>query len=247
MKKILVFQHVGHEILGNLNPLLKLAGFRIRYVNFDRHPNTKPDLSRYDGLVVLGGPMNVDEVKKYPHLAVEIEAIKTALEREIPILGICLGAQLTAVALGASVGKNAVKEIGWYDVSLTEHGQKDPILKHFEKIEKIFQWHGDTFEIPKGAAHLATSPSCKNQAFRYGKKCYCFQFHLEVDAPMVERWLDIPASLEQMRNAKIDPEGIRKQNHKYIDRSLQLGRKTFSAYIDLFSTKSRQVILGSRH
>ena len=119
MKKLLVFQHVPHEILGTLNPLLKSAGFRIRYVNFGRHPDAQPTLDGYHGLVVLGGPMSVNDSDRLPHLTTEMKLIEEAMKRNLPVLGICLGAQLIAKTLGARVYSNKEKEIGWYDVTTT--------------------------------------------------------------------------------------------------------------------------------
>ena len=103
MKKLLVFQHVPHELLGTLNPMLKKAGFRIRYVNFGRHPDAQPRLDGYDGLVVLGGPMSVNDEDRLPHLVTEMKLIEAALSRNLPVMGICLGAQLIAKTLGAAV------------------------------------------------------------------------------------------------------------------------------------------------
>ncbi|HEX9443892.1 MAG TPA: gamma-glutamyl-gamma-aminobutyrate hydrolase family protein, partial [Candidatus Binatia bacterium] len=163
MPRLLVCQHVPYEILGTLNPLLKTAGFRIRYVNFGRHPGAEPSLAGYQGLVVLGGPMSVNQTAEYPHLAAEMRLIERALEQGLPVLGICLGAQLIAAALGARVYPNREKEIGWYDVSPAENAGGDPLVAHFRPSEKIFQWHGDTFDIPAGAVHLASSPLCANQ------------------------------------------------------------------------------------
>src|SRR5258706_8167392 len=117
MPRLLVCQHVPYEILGILNPLLKTAGFRIRYVNFGRHPGAEPSLAGYQGLVVLGGPMSVNQTAEHPHLAAEMRLIERALEQGLPVLGICLGAQLIAAALGARVYPNREKEIGWCDVS----------------------------------------------------------------------------------------------------------------------------------
>src|SRR5204863_9872367 len=116
MKKLLVLQHVAHELLGTLNPLLKRSGFRIRYVNFARHPDAQPSLDGYNWLVVLGGPMSVNDADRLPHLTTEMRLIEEALRRNIPVLGICLGAQLIAKTLGADVYPNKEKEIGWYDV-----------------------------------------------------------------------------------------------------------------------------------
>jgi GMP synthase (glutamine-hydrolysing) len=100
MKKLLVLQHVAHELLGTLNPLLKRSGFRIRYVNFARHPEAQPSLAGYHGLVVLGGPMSVNDTDRLPHLITEMKLIEAGLHRNLPVLGICLGAQLIAKTLG---------------------------------------------------------------------------------------------------------------------------------------------------
>src|SRR5688500_16853563 len=114
MRKLLVFQHSAREPLGLLDPLLRRQGFRIRYLTFSRQPTLEPDVGRSIVLIVLGGPMIVDQADRYPHLSAEIAAIQEALRRDIPVLGICLGAQLLAAALGAHVRPNSVREIGWY-------------------------------------------------------------------------------------------------------------------------------------
>src|SRR5688572_4363115 len=118
MRKILVFQHVPYELLGTLHPLLKKAGFRIRYVNFWRYPDATVDISSYDGLIVLGGPMGVYEAAEKPHLTFEMQCIREAIKQEKPVLGICLGAQLIAAALGAKVAPASQPEIGWYPVTV---------------------------------------------------------------------------------------------------------------------------------
>ena len=248
MKKVLVCQHVAYEILGTLNPLLKRAGLRIRYVNFGRDPHARPSLDGYHSVVVLGGPMNVDQTDEHPHLATEVELVRGALDRGMPVLGICLGAQILARALGAEVRPNGEKEIGWYPVSPTPEGESDPVLRHFEGTEQIFQWHGDTFEIPDGAVHLATSPGCANQAFRYGDNAYGFQFHLEVDEPMISRWLEVPHHVREIAalDGKIDPERIREQTPARIGRLKQLSESVFSEFVTLVGKKKRLQALPSR-
>src|SRR5262249_17843632 len=149
MKKLLVLQHVAHELLGTLNPLLKSAGFRLRYVNFARHPDAQPNLDGYHGLIVLGGPMRVNHAHQLPHLITDRKLTESAMNMNLLVLAICLGAQLIAKTLGAAVYPNKEKENGWYDVSPTGEAKKDPLLAEFEKTEKIFQWHGETFDIPK--------------------------------------------------------------------------------------------------
>ena len=248
MRKLLVFQHVAHEILGTLNPLFKNAGFRIRYVNFRRHPDAQPSLEGYHGLVVLGGPMSVDQTSEYPYLLTEVRLIHQAIGHRIPVLGICLGAQLIAQALGGKVKRNREKEISWYPVSLTEEGKRDPVLRHFDVKENIFHWHGDIFEIPAKAVRLASSPRCENQAFRSGENTYAFQFHLEVDEPMIERWLKVPVmkrEIEALRG-KIDLETIRRETVVYIDQLRKLSDQTFTEFIKLFGDWERRRRLPSR-
>src|SRR5690349_16930935 len=115
MKKVIVLQHVAWEILGTLDPLLKKESFRVRYVNFDRQPDAQPTLDKYDALILLGGPMGVYEAEKHSHLKVEMKLIEQALQKDIPIMGICLGSQLLAHVLGADVRKHTEREMGWYD------------------------------------------------------------------------------------------------------------------------------------
>lgn len=248
MSKLLVFQHVAYEILGTLNPLLKNYGFRIRYINFGRYPDAQPSLEGYHGLVVLGGPMNVDQIDQYSHLSTEMSLIREAINKGIPVLGICLGAQLITKALGGKVRRNQEREIGWYAVSPMGEGKNDPLFTHFQNSERIFQWHGDTFEIPEGAVHLATSPTCINQAFRYRSNVYGFQFHLEVDEPLIERWLRLPILREEIEglNGKTDPQKISQETALYINRLKQLSNQTFREFIRLFDIEKKRQALSSR-
>lgn len=236
MKKLLVLQHVAHEILGTLNPLLKDAGFRIRYVNFARHPDAEPDLDGYHGLVILGGPMSVNDARHHPHLNTELRLIEDAMRCDLPVLGICLGAQLIAKTLGARVYPNGEKEIGWYDVTPTKDAQTDPLLDEFHGTEKIFQWHGETFELPKSATHLAYSPLCANQAFRCEANVYGLQFHLEVDEPMIERWLRVAENRKEIASlgGKIELQAIRRDTAVHLARLQQLGGEVFGDFIRLF-------------
>lgn len=247
MRKLLVCQHVPHEILGTLNPLLKRAGFRIRYVNFGRHPDAQPSLEGYDGLVVLGGPMSAYDDDRLPHLKTEMKLIEAALQRNLPIMGICLGAQLVARTLGARVYANHTKEIGWYNVHPTAHAGEDPLIGGFEAVERIFQWHGDTFEIPAGSVHLASSMACANQAFRYDDKVYAFQFHLEVDEPMIQRWLKVPENRREIRSlhGDVDPDQIHRDTVHHIERLRELSQHVFGEFINLFGadpTRRRRLL-----
>lgn len=248
MRKVLVFQHVAHSILGTLNPTLKGSGLKMRYVNFERTPDEQPSIEKYNGLIVLGGHMGVYEADKYKHIKVEMQLIEEALKKNIPVLGICLGAQLLAHVLGAPVRKHTQKEIGWCDIELTEEGLKDPLLSHFQPREKIFQLHGDTFDIPTSAVQLAKSDVCNGQAFRYGDKVYGLQFHLEVDQPMIQRWLDNPRNYDEMfsTHQNFSKEQVGLETVDFLPHSMDLSRQTFEKFVGLFALKQRPIRLGSR-
>lgn len=234
MKKILVLQHVDYEILGTLYPLLKEKGFQVDCINFGKNPSARTDLKQYAALILLGGPMNVNQTKKYPFLAYEVELIQEALALDIPVLGICLGAQLIAKALGGKVEKHAHHEIGWYKMSISEDGKSDPLLKHIQD-EYIFEWHGDTFSLPKSCTLLASTKTCSNQALKYGEKVYGFQFHLEVDIPTIKRWMNIPQYQKDLLSlwGKSGLEKVSEETEKYIDRSMKLSRTVFEQFLSL--------------
>lgn len=248
MKSILVLQHVAHEPLGTLHALIRSAGFRIRYVNYSREPDADVDMTRYDGLIVLGGPMGVYEADKHPHVLREIELVRAAMAEDKPVLGICLGAQIIAHALGAPVAPLPVKEVGWYSVQLTEDGLQDPMLSQLAPEERIFQWHRDGFALPEGAVRLASSAACAQQAFRVGHNVYALQFHLEVDAAMVDRWLDLPAHQPEIESTHGlgGREAIRAETRDRIEASMGSGRRVFGRWLELFSTKRRTTVLRSR-
>ncbi len=246
--KILVFQHVPYEPLGTLDPLLKRAGFRIRYVNFGRDPGARPDLTRYAALIVLGGPMNADQTDDYPNLSIEVELIRQAVARGMSVLGICLGAQLLAKALGGTVARNPVREVGWYDVRLTEQGRNDGVLSAFAPVQRVFQWHEDGIHLPPGAVHLAASDASEVQAFRYGEHAYGFQFHLEVDRSLIERWLTLPANRPMLEEeaGRIVPDAIRGITCGSIDALEKLSDETFTRWVDQFDIAPRKLALPSR-
>jgi len=246
--KILVFQHVPYEPLGTLDPLLKEAGFRIRYINFGRVPEARPELERYEALIVLGGPMNSDQIDTYPNLRTEVDIIREALERDMSILGICLGAQLLAKALGGSVSRNSRREIGWYDIDLTEAGRNDAVLAAFAPRQEVFQWHEDGISLPPEVVLLASSEISPVQAFRHGDHAYGFQFHLEASLPLIERWLKVPdhqATLVE-ETGEIDAAEIRERAKQAVEPLQALSRETFSRWIDRFEMTPRKQTLPSK-
>ena len=249
MRKLLVLQHVATEPLGHLDPLLRESGFRIRYVNFGRDPRAEPDMRRYDGLVVLGGPMNVDQQDRHPHLRTEMQVIREAMGADKPVLGICLGAQLLAEAMGGRVHPNPVPEIGWYRLHGRREAQHDPLLRHFDHgvANYIFQWHAYTFALPPGAVPLAWTRSCRNQAYRLGERAWGLQFHLEADAALISRWLATPAGRSEIethwdarRIARIQAA-----TQRYLPHARPLADRVFGEFIRLFSVR-RLAALPSR-
>ena len=246
--KILVFQHVPYEPLGTLDPLLKDSGFRIRYVNFGRDPGQRPALDKYAALIVLGGPMNADQIDSHPNLQTEVEIIREAVEQDMSVLGICLGAQLLAKALGGTVSRNPTREVGWFDVEVTPEGESDPVLSTFASRQRVFQWHEDGIGLPSSCVHLASSPASDVQAFRHGEHAYGFQFHLEVDAPLIERWLTVPAnqSLIEDEGENFDSAAVRAETEQSIDELMSLSNETFSRWIDRFEIQPRRRALPSR-
>jgi len=185
---VLIIQHVDIEGPGLIEFFLNQGKTSYKILNLKPGIHL-PKLDDFTHMVILGGPMNVYEEDHYPILRDEDLFIKEAIQRGKSVLGICLGAQLIAKALGAKVFKAPIKEIGWYDVSLTKIGSNDPVFSTLPKTFPVFQWHEDTFEIPEKAKLLAISDSVLHQAFRYGENAYGLQFHLEVTREMIIEWM----------------------------------------------------------
>jgi len=248
MAKVLVFQHVAAEPLGTLDPMLRDRGHRIRYVNFHREPEARPEVGRYHALIVLGGPQMPDQGDIYPHLNVEMRCIEEALKRNMPVLGICLGAQLLAYALGGGVKPLDCWEIGWYDLKPTAQSAADPVFCSLVQPHPVFQWHGYTFDLPAGAVHLARSDTCENQAFRYGANAYGLQFHLELDERLINRWLSSPQYLQELNTAGRGQEAaeIRTQTHTLIGQSAALSYEMFGQFLKPLGLPASRYMLPSR-
>lgn len=174
------FQHVPFEGLGSIQAWLEATGYDITVTRFYERPEL-PVAQEVDFLVVMGGPMSVNDQEAYPWLVAEKSFIRDVIEAGKPVLGICLGAQLIASAMGGVVRPNPVKEIGWFPV---EGVKPDPLLARggsfrFPSVVQAFHWHGETFELPSRAIRLARSEACENQAFQLGRSVIGLQFHLE--------------------------------------------------------------------
>ncbi|MDX1626342.1 MAG: type 1 glutamine amidotransferase [Wenzhouxiangellaceae bacterium] len=248
MARILVLQHVAAEPLGLLDPMLRAAGHRIRYVNFARDPAAEPRLDRYQALVVLGGPMQVGQDREYPHLAVEQRLIEKALHDDVPVLGICLGAQLTADVLGGRVGPCEPPEIGWYELVPTSETPHDPVLAPLDRRHPIFQWHHWGFDRPPGAKSLAEGEEGSCQAFRVGACAWGFQFHLELDARLIHRWLTLDFYREDLARSGLarSPEDIERAGIECLPQTERLADAVFGRWIDLLEAPEQRVVLASR-
>jgi GMP synthase (glutamine-hydrolysing) len=198
MAHLLVLQHDPENTLGHFDHLLTLWGYTVQWVYA---PTAEWSQLKADGLVILGGSMNVDETEQHPWLLSERALIRESIEAGKPVFGICLGAQLIARSLGASVRKNPVKEIGWTPITGIPAG--DPVLSKLGDGTPQFQWHEDTFDLPDGAQWLGGTPDCHNQAFTLGPRVYGVQFHPEVSLATIEQWLASSTSLPPERKAVI--------------------------------------------
>lgn len=210
-KTIYAIQHLAFEDLGSLEEIFYQWGFRIRY--FEAGIDDLSKALSYEGLtIILGGPIGVYEVADYPFLQQEINLLKVRLEKNLPTLGICLGAQLIAHALGARVYAGHRKEIGWSKLQfrLSNNNVLLPLAQN-----PVLHWHGDTFDLPENAILLASSEVYSNQAFHISQNILALQFHLEVAADSLEKWL-IGHSCE-LRKANINIPQLRAENSQHAE------------------------------
>lgn len=187
--KALVVQPVDIVGAGLIKDELEQDGWLLDTRLMDQPGSFLPDsLTGFNALIILGGPMNVYEETAYPYLKQVDRLIKEAIGNDLPVLGACLGGQLIAKALGAPVTRNPVQEIGWYQMRLTAAGIKSPFFKDLPGAFPVFHWHSDTFALPGGASHLASTSACVNQAFSYGPHVLAVQFHLEITPEIIHTW-----------------------------------------------------------
>lgn len=229
MKEIIAIRHVHFEDLGSFEHVLRERGAKVTYLDagrdrlVERVEQSPPHL-----LVVLGGPIGAYESADYPFLDEEMALIRARLSRKEPLLGICLGAQLIAAALGAKVYPARVKEIGWGPVELSAAGIASPLA---DLTTPVLHWHGDTFDLPAGAVHLASTADCRNQAFAVGRHVLGLQFHAEVVGAAIESWL-IGHACEIAGTPGVSVTGIRADTRLYASRLEDQGRKFFSRWLD---------------
>ena len=178
--KIHCFQHVDFEGLACIGNWIEKKGHAVNYTRFYENYSV-PECDDYDWLIIMGGPMSVNDEGEFPWLVDEKRAIKEAIGKDKTVIGICLGSQLIANVLGEEIYKNPEKEIGWFDITLNGPNGDENILNALASSQiKVFHWHGETYKIPANSIHLAYSACCENQAFLYREKVLGLQFHLEV-------------------------------------------------------------------
>jgi GMP synthase (glutamine-hydrolysing) len=221
-------RHVAFEGLGVLAEILPEFGFETRVVEIGVDPFPAEEIAECDLLVALGGPIGVYETEAYPFLVDEIAAIAGRLREKRPTLGICLGAQLMAAALGARVAPGPAKEIGYAPLTLTEAGLASP-LKALAGVYAL-HWHGDNFELPPGAENLAFTGACPHQAFALGSHALALQFHAEVEPATLEAWL-IGHAVE-LGKAGIDPRELRAQAARSGAATAAAGKKLFRDWLE---------------
>jgi GMP synthase-like glutamine amidotransferase len=230
MEEVLVFQHDPFEDLGYFAEVLQRLGADYCVVRLFHGENPAEHWERPRALIVLGGPMSAGDEERYPFLRWEKTIIRAAIDDAVPVLGVCLGAQLIATALGSTVFRGRVREIGWSPISITAHGQVDSLLGYLPECATVFQWHGDGFGLPAGAIRLASSIHYENQAFRVGRNVYGLQFHLEVTPAMIDRWLEERSKdLAQAPYVLLDK--IRADTQSYAPALKYYGQKFLSEFI----------------
>lgn len=203
--RIHYFQHVPFEGLGSIEEWASARGSSITSTRFFENEKL-PEMSEFDWLIVMGGTMSVYDEGKFPWLSGEIDFIRETIRAGKTVLGICLGSQLISASLGARVYQNGEKEIGWFDIDLTSTAKEDKLFSGLEDKLTVFHWHGDTFDLPYKAVHIASSKGCRNQAYLYGNKVLALQFHLETTEKSLQQMIDngrqgiVPSKYVQSEN-----------------------------------------------
>ncbi len=225
---VLILKNVSHEGPGTIENFLRIES--IGYKIIECSSGDIPPASDFDTLVIMGGPMSVNETDLYPYIDRETGLASEFMKKGKKVLGICLGAQIMAKALGARVYPGPEKEIGWYDIELRNQGIKDPLMGKlavhpragdFWRRFRVFHWHGETFDIPEGAVRLAKSELYPNQAFKYGDHAYAFQFHIEVTKEMIHEWL---------KNEAVDMDTISRETEMFFDDYTSRARNFYRAF-----------------
>ncbi|MGJ4846048.1 MULTISPECIES: glutamine amidotransferase [unclassified Leifsonia] len=226
-RRAVVLQHDPTIHLGNIGPVLAEHGYEVSVVDATTEDLTAVDAETADLLVILGGEMGAYQTREFPHLAHEQALIRQRLDTELPTLGVCLGAQLMAGALGERVYKGGTMQIGFRRVEPTAAGAESPI-RHFDGVP-VVEWHGDTFDLPERATLLASSSDYSNEAFAIGDFALAVQFHPEVTDEMHERW--VSDGYNELDEHAIDPDAMRRDREQYSAAMQAASRAAFSEWL----------------
>lgn len=231
MANVWVIQHIQCETLGTIADALRAGGISAECIRTFAGQPVPKEMREAAGLIIMGGPVGVYEQGRYPFLRQEIRLIEQALQEEKPILGVCLGSQLLATALGAAVTRGEKKEIGWHPVTLTKSAMTDPLWAGVEPSFIAYHWHGDVFEPPRGTVPLASSGLTACQAFRYGHNAYGFLFHMEVTEGIIKEMVKTFA--DELQKAGIDGREIVEKERDYLPRLQKIGGLVFQRWASL--------------
>lgn len=235
-KRVSVITHVSFEDLGSFEQTLREAGYTINYIDASSGDLTEIRPQSDDLLIILGGPISVNDVDAYPFLRTELELINERLSADMPTLGICLGAQLIARALGAAVYPGPVKEIGWAPIQLSDAGSRSALRHLVGEDVCVLHWHGETFDVPEAAGLLASSQDYPNQAFDYGKTL-ALQFHPEVTRRGLEQWY-VGHTVEIHQTDRVSVTQLRADSARHADKLQARGYSFLREWLDDVSDSS---------
>ncbi len=230
-KDVSILLHHKSELPGSILDALKRAGSGQIYVRSFQKERIPMGIGDSAGLVIMGGLQSVYEQGKFPWLRDEIRLSEDVLKHGKPILGICLGSQLLAAALGANVYPGRQKEIGWHRVSLSPLAASDGLFNGEPSSLMAFHWHGDIFDLPRGATRLASSALTAHRAFRYGKNAYGLLFHLEVTLPQINAMVRTFA--DELQSAGLNGSAIKLNSHAHLPALQKVSREVLGRWVAL--------------
>ena len=226
---ILVIQHLEIETPALIGDILREHGCRPSFAHVYRGAPLPPDASNIAGAVIMGGPRSANDRDDY--ILAELDWLRDKLAAGLPMLGICLGAQMMARASGAAISRSPVRELGWYPVFPTSDSREDPLFSTLPEAGlHVFQWHGETFSLPASASLVATNPDVPQQAFRLGAGQYGLQFHVEVDADIIEQWIAAGES-ERTHLGEAGLATLRRETPQYLETMRAFCRRITQAWL----------------